>query len=223
MSRLRPGANTITLLNPSGSSTVNHLMYDYISLEADVNVAMPVSLKSFDAKADGQKVKLNWEVTSEKDNDRFEIERSADGETFATIAIIKGQGTIAHSHKYETNDNKPFNGNNYYRLIQYDFNGTRTEKGIKVVTYESLSEQQIEVFPNPNEGAFKIKLPIYSASEMMVSIVDISGREIYRTAITVGVNNNTIPIDMGFKPSAGEYILKVKGANLNLNKKIIFK
>src|SRR5699024_102053 len=85
MSRLRPGANTITLLMPSTSNLANHVMYDYISLEANVPVTLPVSLTSFNALAVNEKAKINWETSSEQNNDRFDIERSFDGKTFVRI------------------------------------------------------------------------------------------------------------------------------------------
>ena len=45
ISRLRPGANTITLMMASSQAMANHVMYDYISLEGDITFA-PLSLNT---------------------------------------------------------------------------------------------------------------------------------------------------------------------------------
>ncbi len=52
MSRLRAGNNTITLAMPSNSAFVSHLMYDYISLEADIP-DLSITTEKTDVKCSG--------------------------------------------------------------------------------------------------------------------------------------------------------------------------
>lgn len=46
MNKLRPGANTITLVMASAQSMSNHAMYDYISLEGDLAAGAPLPARS---------------------------------------------------------------------------------------------------------------------------------------------------------------------------------
>lgn len=77
------GKNTITLVMPSNSGWVSHLMYDYISLEAPVLSSLPIKLISFTAvPMPNKQVLLNWSTSSEQNNDRFEVSRSINGSNF---------------------------------------------------------------------------------------------------------------------------------------------
>jgi len=220
MSRLKVGANTITLLMPSTSSTVNHHMYDYISLEAPV--VLPVSLVSFDALAENNKAKLSWVTASEKNNSRFEIQRSTDGVNYVVIAKVSGAGTTQQTQNYTVLDANPEPGNNYYRLVQYDNDGAATEQGVKVLKFNSLKSSDIGIYPNPSDGVFNISIPGYAGEDVIVSVVDLGGRQVYRTNSSVS-SKNTIEINMGYKPAAGEYILKINSQSLNLSHKVVFK
>jgi len=219
MNKLKTGANTITLLMPSTSSTVNHHMYDYISLEAPV--VLPVSLVSYDAVAENGQSKLQWITALEKNNSRFEVERSTDGENYKVIAKVKGAGTTQQTQKYTVIDPDPVPGNNYYRLIQYDNDGVATELGIKVVKIVSLKTEDLTISPNPSEGVFKITVPGYSGPQLEVSIMDLSGRRIFNKLYTSP--NSSITVDLGFKPQTGFYILKLNGEGINISKKLVFK
>ncbi len=44
---------------------------------------------------------MNWETSSEQNNDYFLVEHSLDGNTFNSVAKIKGGGTTNEVRKYE--------------------------------------------------------------------------------------------------------------------------
>lgn len=220
MSRLKAGANTITLLMPSTSSTVNHVMYDYISLEAPV--VLPVSLVSFGAIAEDAQVKLNWVTASERNNARFEIERSVDGVHYSVIAKMKGAGTTMQTQRYTALDAKPQPGNNYYRLIQYDQDGAASEQGIQVVKFNNLSTSSLGIYPNPSEGVFNLTIPGYGGEELEVSVYDLAGKLVY-TGMVSASSKASVEVNVGFRPVAGNYIVSVKGINTSLSRQITFK
>ncbi|MFN4081890.1 MAG: hypothetical protein ACK4NS_13410, partial [Saprospiraceae bacterium] len=61
---------------------------------------LPVELLSFNAEKRGQTARLEWRTATEKDNDYFEIERSAGGTAFASIGRVKGAGTTQIPQAY---------------------------------------------------------------------------------------------------------------------------
>src|SRR5690606_24120367 len=57
-------------------------------------------------------VALTWSVADEKGTRYYEVEKSADGKSFARIALVAAEGKT----EYRFTDDAPFTGNNYYRI-----------------------------------------------------------------------------------------------------------
>lgn len=107
---------------------VNFSSGSYFTL-ATVNYAstpLPVELIGFEGKTIGETNHLTWRTATEMNNDRFEVERSADGERFDRIGEVAGAGNSQHVTRYAATDHQPLNGLNYYRLMQVDMDGSFT-------------------------------------------------------------------------------------------------
>lgn len=92
----------------------------------ELDPSLPVVLVSFDARYEADRVVLTWQTAQELNNDYFELERSADGIHFDPIRRIPGQSRSYKSETYQYEDKRYFEGDNYYRLKQYDLDGTNT-------------------------------------------------------------------------------------------------
>ncbi|UOQ52418.1 T9SS type A sorting domain-containing protein [Hymenobacter cellulosivorans] len=97
------------------------------------NRPLPVELTSFSAARQAGAVLLKWATASEKNNDRFEVQRSADGQQYATISTVQGAGTTSQGTSYATRDTEPLSGVSYYRLRQVDRDGTSSFSPVRVV------------------------------------------------------------------------------------------
>ena len=101
---------------------------------------VPVELSSFSASVSGSDVQLNWLTATETNNSGFEIQRSdvrdQKSETFdwEKIGFVEGRGTSTEKNNYSFVDKNLETGKYSYRLVQIDFNGTRTES--KIVNIE---------------------------------------------------------------------------------------
>lgn len=93
-------------------------------LMRDISGALPVSLLSFTAKPEGDRVQLAWTTTSERDADRFVVERSLDLGEYVTVGEVIAKGTTDVRQEYGLTDLNPQPGANYYRLRQIDYNST---------------------------------------------------------------------------------------------------
>lgn len=85
---------------------------------------LPVELIGFEGRTIGRTNHLTWRTATETNNDRFEVERSADGERFAWVGEVAGAGNSQHVTRYAMIDRQPLNGLNYYRLMQVDVDGS---------------------------------------------------------------------------------------------------
>jgi len=122
----------------------------------DCNISLPIELLSFEAKYISNSVLLTWETATEINNDYFNVERSYDGENFATIATIKGAGNSNKTISYSFEDKDMSKSTCYYRLKQTDNDGTFTYSKIEVISFNE-DANPLEIYPNPNQGKFIIK------------------------------------------------------------------
>jgi len=125
--------------------------FSLASTNADGGVnPLPVELTRFSATAEANSVGVSWATASEKNNDRFEVQRSTTGQAFGTLGTVKGQGSTTSAHAYSYVDSRPLAGVAYYRLRQVDADGTATFS--PVVTAKSANASDFAVFPNPSAG-----------------------------------------------------------------------
>jgi hypothetical protein len=120
---------------------VNTLTYGNFVLNVTSGVGcqiLPIELMSFDGYNNKEYNVINWVTATEKNNDYFTLQRSLDGFDWETIEIRKGAGTSQLSIFYEYKDYSYIKDSpNYYRLVQSDYDGTKTNSSIIVITSKS--------------------------------------------------------------------------------------
>lgn len=94
------------------------------------NSPLPIELIAFQGEARGAVNELIWSTASEQNNDRFEVERSSDGEHFETIGSVAGAGNSQVRNDYGFTDERPAPGLDHYRLKQVDFDGATTYSAV---------------------------------------------------------------------------------------------
>lgn len=119
-----------------------------------VSTPLPVELLRFDAAACGSSVCLAWSTASERDNDRFVVERSADALDFTPIGSVPGAGNSTMYREYHYIDRSPLQGTGYYRLRQVDTNGDFTFSEVRPVTL--YQNDPPVLFPNPVHDELRI-------------------------------------------------------------------
>ena len=110
---------------------------------------LPVTLVSFGAAPQGTGVAVSWATASEQHNAGFEVQRSADGTTYATLASVAGMGTTQSAHTYSYFDAAPLRTTSYYRLKQLDLDGTFAYSPVVAVQAVATSPAALSIYPNP--------------------------------------------------------------------------
>ncbi len=169
----------------------------------NVGTPLPIELTAFTTEAiDNRIVELEWETASEIDNDYFEIERSANGYIWETIAKVNGSGNSSASTLYSTVDKQPLTGTSYYRLKQTDFDGQFHYVATQSVTITDPTE--LLIYPNPTSNIINIK---GSASELKtIRIYNALGQEITPLFNQIESTGTIIQIDLS-KVQDGIYYL----------------
>ncbi|RZK87316.1 MAG: T9SS type A sorting domain-containing protein, partial [Hymenobacter sp.] len=162
------------------------------------------------AEPQGADALLKWTTASEKNNDHFDVEASADGRTFQRIGQVAGHGTTTQAHDYQLVDPaiahyaaSPV----YYRLRQVDLNGTATYSPVRAV---AVGQSALALFPNPTTGATTL---LGAAPRAAVTVFDALGRLVLSaTADAVG----TAPLALPEGLAVGVYLVRTGTTALRL-------
>jgi hypothetical protein len=142
-------------------------------------VPLPIGLLSFTAQQLTKEVQLNWQTSTETNNDYFVIEKSIDGIVFNEIGKIKGAGTSSLPLSYLYYDSEAPYGDVYYRLKQVDYNGHFT---LSKLVFVGANPNNILIFPNPNSGVFTLK----SKARSQVKIENVLGEIVFEKIMSAG-------------------------------------
>lgn len=117
---------------------------------------LPLKLLDFTATKKATGVQLDWKTADEQNSDKFIIEHSRDGQEFISIGQVnaKGNSSSATNH-YTFVDTDPATGNNYYRLIMTDKDGTYNYTTVQKV-FNGI-EQTVTLYPNPAGKSVTVK------------------------------------------------------------------
>jgi len=179
------GLGNAVLLTPSSIGTENGIAYAEFSNITSFSTfgfmgmttvgPLPVNFLSFTAEESLNKtVLLKWKTGWEKNNDRFEVERSADGSYWRKIGTVKGSGTIFQDASYSFTDDNPETTQSFYRLKQVDQDEKFRYSVVRQVTFNSDNGRFI-VGPNPASSQTEIR---FSKTQSLVNyeVLDIGGR-----------------------------------------------
>lgn len=157
---------------------------------------LPIELLYFDGKNEGLHNLLEWKTASERDNDYFTLEKSADGYNFEFLDQIDGAGNSNVILNYHSYDFNPYLGITYYRLKQTDYNGSFTYSNTIALTNELDKFSISELYPNPssNTSQFNVYTPMNGS--VSIKLFDNSGRLIELIEKELFTGNNELIIDL---------------------------
>jgi hypothetical protein len=181
--------------------------------------ALPITLSSFDAYAKGSAVDLNWNTASESNSAYFAVERSSNGQDWKEIGRVKASGNSATAKSYKFTDTAPLSGNNYYRLKMVDLDATFKMSEMRKVGMNG-SDLEFSFGPNPVINEATIRISGNQRTRLNVTLTDLMGRTLKSMSFSKTENLLTQKINLADLP-AGQYILSVKGDNINYTQRIM--
>lgn len=211
---------------PSGTVIASDISTGLYILDFTLDNTVPVELISFTHKINYPFIQLTWETRSELNNKGFEIQKSIDGEYWSYLDFINGFGTTASNRKYSFIDKIPTEGKSFYRLVQIDYDGTRTNSNMIEVDFnKSISFSLEQNYPNPFNPTTKIKYSIGNdvnyQGNTVIKIYDVLGNEI---AEILNEKKAAGEYEIEFNANslaAGIYLYKLSSGDFVLTKKLI--
>jgi hypothetical protein len=209
------------LVNGTGISTRDNLMAKILEFFGFV---VPVELVSFKAEVVQNSIQLNWQTATETNNMGFDIERSMDGTNYEVIGFIKGKGTCTENTDYSYIDQSlPSFGTVYYRLKQFDFDGTTEYSHVIEVEYAALpTEFELsQNYPNPFNPSTTIRFALPQQVRVSLIVYDALGSEV-ETIINREVEAGYHKLEWNAsKYSSGMYIYRLTAGDFTSVKKMM--
>ncbi|CAN5252443.1 hypothetical protein BH09BAC2_BH09BAC2_23470 [soil metagenome] len=141
-----------------------------------ISSSLPLHFISFAGKSSGNQVVLKWDVANEFNNKYFIIERSKDGINSVEVGRVLSVGNGIRN-VYTFTDLHP-DAINYYRLVQVDYDGKRSESN--TIKINLPTKTSIAVFPNPlSVGDLTIKSDAENNHPLLYKVVNTAGQIIY--------------------------------------------
>ncbi len=181
-------------------------------------VPLPINLLYFEAIDKREGIELRWATATETNNHYFTILKSADGKNYDALIRVMGAGNSNHQIKYVVADAQPVAGNNYYQLMQTDFDGKSTLSKVVVACHEYVSA--ITIYPTILLGG-KLHVTGLREGPYQIDIVKLDG-VLAKHQLVESQEWDVLEIEIdGLR--AGAYLVSVSGINELITQKIIIK
>ena len=182
---------------------------------------VPVEFLSFTSNIQNGKVILDWVTATELNNRGFEIQRSIDNNIFVTVGYVEGKGNSITNQYYSFTD-ESIPRKVYYRLKQFDFNGTYKYSETVEVDGVTVATIQLEQnYPNPFNPATTIKYQLGNDGFVSLKVYNELGEEV---AVLVNEfqkgGSHQLIFNANDLPS-GMYVYKLSSGNYVESKKMI--
>jgi hypothetical protein len=183
---------------------------------------LPVELLDFTARWQPilRTVRLEWKTAFEVNNDRFELERSQDGERWVPLSVIRGSGNTGRIRNYRYEDDQIISsGLYYYRLKQVDFDGQYEYSPIRLVVVPGMTN--FKVYPNPLTEQSVLKIHSEEEQEFILRLIHKNGKLLFSKKISVPKGISIIPVsDLNYYPN-NDYILRIESSSQQESLRII--
>jgi hypothetical protein len=192
--------DTRTAIDLSGTTTVNFTV-DANEASKAANrfrivfkqaAPLPVTFISISANRTAAGVKVNWKVAEERNIASYEIERSADGRSFASVGSV----AAANAAGYNFTDLNTLSSSAYYRVKSVGTTGAVSYTAIvKVAAGDSKPGYSIS--PNPAEGTVvNLQIKNQPQGNYSIRLLNNLGQLLYSNKLAHAGGNSTQQINL---------------------------
>jgi hypothetical protein len=208
-------ANTFYTAALAGGATTATTAFGRFMIDAGIESTLPVTLVNFKGERKSATNLLSWTTSTESNNQGFELERSANGTSFTSIAKIASKaenGNSSNALNYAFTDARPFAGSNYYRLKQIDMDGKTTYSGVVLLKGNTTGLEISAAYPNPAKDRLNLVVSSGVSEKATITVTDISGKIVKMVNTGLSVGDNNIILDVA-SLAAGTYNITLTNNN----------
>ena len=151
---------------------------------------------------------VKWTVTGEKQIVRYEVERSTNGTSYATVSTRTADGRTGQVKEYTYNDALREEGDVFYRIKQISDNGTYSYSGVAKLKQAAVVTS-LALYPNPAAGSFILSFYSRAAQQATLMVTDAKGQIVRLEKVPVhkGTNHYNVTAIQGY--ATGVYVARL--------------
>ncbi|NJB86535.1 hypothetical protein GGR26_002303 [Lewinella marina] len=166
---------------------------------------LPITLLEWEASLLREGVEVRWSTLREANNDFFVVEHSTDGLNFTILTQQSGAGNSKGKLTYNYYHATPAAGTNFYRLTQYDLDGSFTTYPVITSEFQGVTPTT-GIYPNPATAGQAIRFAAPSA-RTTANLYHLDGRLIASTPVGTNAFDAQFQLPNSLQP--GVYLLRV--------------
>jgi hypothetical protein len=195
-----------------------------ITTTATIRFPSRSTLTVFQALYRKNAVDISWNTAADNHADRFEVERSLDGNNFEKVGEVKA-GAVTPLQEYAFTDNvhegMARKNDLYYRLRQVDgANRVTYSKVLIVRMYGSKNVMAVSVTPDPGVNDIQVNVQLKEKSFVVMKVSDANGSELIKKTAMGENGSNMYNIEGTDQLQPGTYQLEVI---INSNERLTMK
>jgi hypothetical protein len=193
-------------LEGSAQDAVNFkIIYTYCP-----QVLLASDITSFSTnKTNDAAIDIKWITQNEKNNRRYEIQKSTDGKFFGSIAQLAAKtgapqtGSYSYSYPVQPTDN---NKTLLFRIKQIETDGSVKYSAIRAVKFTVANPAQVKLYPNPTKGTTSLVFNNAKRGNWEVDVHNVSGQLLQRYSFTNALTGN---INTSSELPKGMYMVRI--------------
>jgi predicted RNA-binding protein with TRAM domain len=198
----------------SNLSSGSCIFTDPITITLDVltNCGPPLKtdLLSIAGKLNNDKAKVSWTTTKEEGSVYFQLQRSADGNNFTTIASVNGyNNTAAENNYYSYDDPTSVTGKVYYRVIMNTTNSGSKKYSRIIQLNPDKKDFGLGIVVNPFSSELEYEIITPQTGIAITELIDQYGATVRKQTQKIDAGVNALMIASTDNLPAGVYTLKV--------------
>lgn len=198
----------------------DQIVNNYQPNSLGIDMTLPLDFISMDLSSNFcESNDLAWVTGNEQDNDYFAILRKIDDGQFEEIGRIDGKNK--EYNEYSFKDDMIIAGKHtvYYRVKQVDFDGKISYSPVKVVNSICITNENIEIYPNPAMHSFSVnlsKLAYVREEPVMIELIDTHGKKAMVNMFENIPETGVLKFEVEDNVDAGLYLCVIKSKDLVL-------
>ena len=178
---------------------------------------LPVELLDFKGVKREDASYLSWQTASEKNVDRFEIERTTQpsSNNWEKLGEVKAVGNSQFIQDYSFVDIYPEKAMNYYRLKSVDNDASVQFSKTIALDFRKLGLMDISIFPNPVNESFFIYSKGHDKEKLSLKMYDALGRVVWTESFIVNGTYDKREFTRPAHATSGVYMLKLVNESTN--------